>query len=45
MPLGPDRPITIRFATRADVPAIGRLGALLVRLHHAFDAERFIDAS
>jgi ribosomal protein S18 acetylase RimI-like enzyme len=38
-------PIVIRRATRADVPALGRLGALLVRTHHAFDAERFFDAS
>ena len=27
------------------MPAIGRLGALLVRLHHEFDAARFIAAS
>ena len=33
---------TVRAATRADVPAIGRLGALLVRMHHDFDPERFI---
>ena len=36
---------TIRRATTADMPAVGRLGALLVRLHHEFDAERFIAAS
>ena len=35
----------IRPATRADVPAIGRLGALLVRLHHDFDPLRFIAAA
>lgn len=35
----------IRPATRADVPAIGRLGALLVRTHHDFDPLRFIPAS
>lgn len=35
----------IRPATRADVPAIGRLGALLVRTHHDFDPLRFIAAS
>ena len=34
----------IRPATRADVPAIGRLGAVLVRTHHAFDAARFMAA-
>jgi ribosomal protein S18 acetylase RimI-like enzyme len=38
-------PITIRRATSADIPALGRLGALLVRAHHAFDAERFFDAT
>jgi ribosomal protein S18 acetylase RimI-like enzyme len=37
--------IVIRPATSADVPAIGRLGALLVRTHHDFDPERFIPAS
>ncbi len=36
--------IRVRAATRADVPAIGRLGALLVRMHHDFDPERFIAA-
>lgn len=34
--------VTIRRATSADVPALGRLGALLVRTHHEFDRERFI---
>ena len=38
-------PITIRPATPADLPTIGRLGALLVRLHHDFDPERFIAAA
>ena len=32
----------IRRATAADVPAIGRLGALLVQVHHDFDPQRFI---
>lgn len=32
----------IRPATQADAPALGRLGALLVRAHHDFDAARFI---
>jgi ribosomal protein S18 acetylase RimI-like enzyme len=36
---------TIRPAAPADLPAIGRLGALLVRLHHDFDPERFIPAA
>jgi ribosomal protein S18 acetylase RimI-like enzyme len=36
---------TIRPATRADVPALGRLGALLVRLHHEWDPARFLPAT
>jgi len=35
----------IRPATRDDLPTIGRLGALLVRLHHEFDPQRFMAAS
>ncbi|HEX6052790.1 MAG TPA: GNAT family N-acetyltransferase, partial [Gemmatimonadaceae bacterium] len=35
----------VRPATRADLPALGRLGALLVRTHHAFDSRRFLAAS
>lgn len=35
--------VVIRPATRADVPALGRLGAELMRVHHAFDADRFMD--
>jgi ribosomal protein S18 acetylase RimI-like enzyme len=34
----------IRPAAPADLPAIGRLGALLVRIHHGFDPQRFIEA-
>jgi len=37
--------MTIRRATRDDAPALGRLGALLVRTHHDFDAKRFIPAT
>ena len=37
--------VTVRPAARADLPAIGRLGALLVRLHHEFDPRRFIAAA
>ena len=37
--------IAIRPAARADFPAIGRLGALLVRTHHEFDSTRFIAAT
>lgn len=34
--------ITIRRARAEDAPALGRLGALLVELHHAYDPRRFI---
>lgn len=34
--------VTIRRATRADLPALGRLGVLLVQTHHDFDPKRFI---
>jgi len=37
--------VGIRAAAPADVPTIGRLGALLVREHHDFDPERFIAAT
>jgi ribosomal protein S18 acetylase RimI-like enzyme len=33
---------TIRPATTADVAPLGRLGALLVAVHHGFDPQRFI---
>lgn len=35
-------PSTIRPATRGDAEALGRLGARLVEMHHAFDADRFM---
>ena len=35
----------IRPATPADIPALGRLGALLVRVHHDLDPQRFIAAT
>jgi len=35
-------PFTIRRATEADAPTLGRLGALLLRAHHTFDAQRFM---
>jgi ribosomal protein S18 acetylase RimI-like enzyme len=38
-------PVTIRPATRKDVSALGRLGALLVRTHHEFDPRRFLPAT
>jgi len=34
--------VQIRPAKPADVPALGRLGALLVKEHHDFDPQRFI---
>ena len=37
--------ITVRRATPADLPILGRLGALLVRTHHDFDPKRFVEAS
>lgn len=37
--------VDIRRATAADLPALGRLGALLVRSHHEFDPARFIPAT
>lgn len=39
-----DPAIIIRAADRADSPALGRLGALLVRLHHDLDPDRFLAA-
>ncbi len=38
MPIGTH----IRRATADDLPALGRLGAVLLRTHHAFDAQRFM---
>lgn len=34
----------IRRATQADLPALGRLGALLMRTHYQFDPDRFMPA-
>jgi GNAT superfamily N-acetyltransferase len=36
-------PTNIRLATSADLPALGRLGALLIRTHIEFDRQRFMD--
>ena len=36
--------VEIRPATPADLAAVGRLGALLIREHHDFDPQRFIAA-
>jgi ribosomal protein S18 acetylase RimI-like enzyme len=40
-PASPTGPI-IRRATPADLPTIGRLGALLIAEHHDFDSRRFL---
>jgi ribosomal protein S18 acetylase RimI-like enzyme len=46
MPSGATAPnVTVRPATPADLTAIGRLGALLVRVHHDLDPKRFIAAT
>jgi GNAT superfamily N-acetyltransferase len=34
--------VTIRRATDEDAPALGRLGALLLRTHYDFDRQRFM---
>jgi ribosomal protein S18 acetylase RimI-like enzyme len=34
----------IREATKDDLPALGRLGALLMHAHYQFDAQRFLPA-
>jgi ribosomal protein S18 acetylase RimI-like enzyme len=38
----PDGGVIIRPAERRDLPALGRLGATIVRVHHAFDPDRFM---
>ena len=37
-----DAPFIIRRATEQDVPALGRLGGLLMRAHVSFDPQRFL---
>jgi ribosomal protein S18 acetylase RimI-like enzyme len=37
--------VSVRGATATDLPALGRLGALLVQEHHEFDPQRFIPAT
>lgn len=37
--------VVIRSATQADLPALGRLAVLLVRLHHEYDRARFMAAT
>jgi ribosomal protein S18 acetylase RimI-like enzyme len=36
------RGITVRSAAEVDLPALGRMGAALARLHHAWDEARFM---
>ena len=36
--------MTIRLADQRDLPALGRLGALLMRTHYEFDPQRFMSA-
>ena len=38
-----DAPFVIRPATDQDTAALGRLGALLMRTHYAFDSKRFLE--
>jgi len=40
--MGPDSGFTIRRATADDAQRLGRLGAMLMRTHYAFDARRFL---
>jgi ribosomal protein S18 acetylase RimI-like enzyme len=37
--------INVRRAVSADMPAVGRLGALLVQRHHELDPQRFIPST
>jgi GNAT superfamily N-acetyltransferase len=41
---GRERHVIIRRAVAADLPAVGRLGAMLLRVHHGFDTDRFMSA-
>ncbi|HSP17228.1 MAG TPA: GNAT family N-acetyltransferase [Thermoanaerobaculia bacterium] len=35
-------PLTVRKAERRDLDSLGRLGAMLMRTHYAFDKQRFL---
>ena len=37
-----DASVHVRRAARADLPALGRLGAHLMRVHYEFDRRRFV---
>lgn len=45
MPAPSNSNFAIRRATAVDLPALGRLGASLVRAHHEFDPKRFLAES
>jgi ribosomal protein S18 acetylase RimI-like enzyme len=45
MPPPDESAATVRPATAADIPVAGRLGAVLVRMHHELDAQRFMPAT
>lgn len=38
----PDTPLVIRRASAGDLPALGKLGASLLRAHYGFDPQRFM---
>jgi ribosomal protein S18 acetylase RimI-like enzyme len=38
-----DDTVSLRRAEKRDMPALGRLGAMLMRTHFAFDRKRFLD--
>ena len=40
--MGRSSSVAIRRATNADLAAVGRLGALLLRVHYEFDHDRFM---
>jgi GNAT superfamily N-acetyltransferase len=40
--VGPTDIITLRRAESRDIPALGRLGASLMRIHHGFNERRFM---
>ena len=42
--LGFQTGLVVRPATPADLPGIGRLGALLIKVHYDFDPQRFLAA-
>jgi ribosomal protein S18 acetylase RimI-like enzyme len=40
--MSPPSPVLVRRAEKRDLPALGRLGASLLRAHHEFDPQRFM---